>query len=32
MLMYQRSDAGNSDGADIRKEFQQAAVDGLEGR
>jgi len=32
VLMYQRSDAGNSDGADIRKEFQQAAVDGLEGR
>jgi CubicO group peptidase (beta-lactamase class C family) len=27
VLMYQRSDAGNSDGAPIRKEFQQAAVD-----
>jgi CubicO group peptidase (beta-lactamase class C family) len=32
VLMYQRSDAGNSDGAPIRKEFQQAAVDSLESR
>ncbi len=32
VLMYQRSDAGNSDGAPIRKDFQQAAVDGLEVR
>jgi len=27
VLMYQRSDAGNTDGAAIRKEFQQAAAD-----
>ena len=30
VLMFQRGDIGNSDGSDIRKEFQQAAVDGLE--
>jgi CubicO group peptidase (beta-lactamase class C family) len=32
VLLYQRSDAGNTDGAPIRGEFQQAAVDALEGR
>jgi CubicO group peptidase (beta-lactamase class C family) len=30
VLMYQREDIGNSDGSDIRKDFQQAAVDELE--
>lgn len=30
VLLYQRSDIGNSDGSEIRKEFQQAAVDELE--
>ena len=30
VLMFQRADIGNSDGSDIRQEFQQAAVDGLE--
>ena len=30
VLMFQRADVGNSDGADVRKEFQQAAVDKLE--
>jgi CubicO group peptidase (beta-lactamase class C family) len=29
VLLIQRADLGNSDGSDIRKEFQQAAVDGL---
>lgn len=27
LLLYQRSDAGNTDGAEIRREFQQAAAD-----
>jgi CubicO group peptidase (beta-lactamase class C family) len=30
VLLYQRTDVGNSDGAPIRKEFQQAAVDAAE--
>jgi CubicO group peptidase (beta-lactamase class C family) len=30
VLLVQRADLGNADGSDIRKEFQQAAVDGLE--
>lgn len=30
VLMYQREDIGNSDGSDIRKDFQNAAVAGLE--
>jgi CubicO group peptidase (beta-lactamase class C family) len=30
VLLIQRADIGNADGSDIRKEFQQAAVDGLE--
>ncbi len=29
VLLIQRADLGNSDGSDIRKKFQQAAVDGL---
>jgi CubicO group peptidase (beta-lactamase class C family) len=29
VLMIQREDIGNADGSDIRREFQQAAVDGL---
>lgn len=30
LLMIQRADLGNTDASDIRKEFQQAAVDALE--
>jgi CubicO group peptidase (beta-lactamase class C family) len=30
VLMYQRADIGNSDGSDIRRDFQQRAVDALE--
>jgi CubicO group peptidase (beta-lactamase class C family) len=30
VLMYQRADIGNSDGSDIRRDFQQRAVDSLE--
>jgi hypothetical protein len=30
--MYQREDIGNSDGSDIRKDFQNAAVAELEGK
>jgi CubicO group peptidase (beta-lactamase class C family) len=30
VLLFQRSDIGNSDGADIRKDFQQAAADALD--
>lgn len=30
VLMYQRGDIGNSDGSDMRRDFQQLAVDGLE--
>jgi CubicO group peptidase (beta-lactamase class C family) len=30
VLLIQRSDIGNSDGSDIRKDFQQAAADALE--
>ncbi|MEX2093693.1 MAG: serine hydrolase domain-containing protein [Pirellulales bacterium] len=29
VLLIQRADLGNADGSDLRKEFQQAAVDGL---
>lgn len=32
VLMYQREDIGNSDGSDIRKDFQNAAVAELEGK
>jgi CubicO group peptidase (beta-lactamase class C family) len=32
VLMYQREDIGNSDGSDIRKDFQNAAVAGLEAK
>ena len=32
LLMIQRSDLGNTDGSDIRRDFQQAAVDGLKSR
>lgn len=32
VLLIQRGDIGNADGSDIRKDFQQAAVDELEGR
>jgi CubicO group peptidase (beta-lactamase class C family) len=32
VLMYQRADAGNSDGAEIRREFQQAAADELDAK
>ena len=30
VLLYQRADAGNTDGAEIRREFQQAAADALD--
>lgn len=30
VLLYQRADAGNSDGAEIRREFQQAAANELD--
>lgn len=30
VLMYQRADIGNSDGSDMRRDFQQLAVEGLE--
>ena len=29
VLMYQRTDAGNTDGAEMRKEFQRLAVEGM---
>jgi CubicO group peptidase (beta-lactamase class C family) len=29
VLLVQRSDLGNSDGSDIRRDFQQAAADAL---
>lgn len=32
VLLYQRADAGNSDGAEIRREFQQAAADELDAK
>ena len=30
VVLYQRADIGNSDGSDIRKDFQQAAADALD--
>ncbi len=29
LLMFQRADVGNSDGSDVRRDFQQAAAEGL---